>query len=202
MIKYFPLILAFALASTHAFSQSTSKGFRSYDEYLNKAPSLNIPYSPIQRTEGNVFMTGGIQNYYFKKVKPKELKNRIDTELWGVESDGMIYINSYPYSKIKRYNKIEGFGFYTYFIGEPARTLDEQRELGIIGPNDPLIQVCCQTGYVMFNDGLVKQLNPELCKEMISDNQDLLEEFEKANLEMEDVYEMFDFLKRYNSSKE
>jgi len=183
-------------------SQNSSKGFRSFEEFKNGQASLAINSSITQRTEGNVFMTGGITNYVFKKVKPKELIPQIEQELWGVECNGEFYINAYPYSKMKGYNKIEEMGFYSYFIGEPARTLNEQRSLGIVGPNDPLMGVCCKAGYVMKQDGTVKLLSPKMCRELISDNPELLTEFDKANLKMENVLEMFAFLKRYNEAKD
>ncbi|MCB0496696.1 MAG: hypothetical protein KDC79_11225 [Cyclobacteriaceae bacterium] len=183
-------------------SQNSSKGFRSFEEFKIRQASLTINYPFIQRTEGNVFMKGGITNYIFKKIKSKELITQIEQELWGVEYNGEFYINAYPYSKIKGYNKFEEIGFYSYFIGEPARTLDEQRSLGIVGKDDPLTSVCCKVGYVMQQDGTIKLLSPTICRELISDNPELLAEFDNANLKMENVPEMFAFLKRYNEAKE
>ena len=182
-------------------SQNSSKGFHSFEEFKNGQSSVTINYPITQRTEGNVFMSGGIMNYVFKKVKPKELRPQIEQELWGVEFNGEFYINAYPYSKMKGYNKFEEIGFYSYFIGQPAYTVEEQRLLGIVGPNDPWMSVCCKAGYVMRQDGTIKHLSPSLCRTLISDNPELIAEFDNANLKMENVPEMFTFLKRYNATK-
>ena len=188
-------------SSTVGQSQNVSKGFLSFEEFKNQQPSMTINYPITQRTKGNVFINGGITNYVFKKVKPKELRPQIEQELWGVEFNEEVYINAYPYSKMKGYNKFEEIGFYSYFLGEPARTLDKQRSLGIVGPNEPLMGVCCKAGYVMKQDGTVKLLSPTICRELISDNPELLTEFDSANLKIENVPEMFALLKRYNATK-
>lgn len=146
-------------------------------------------------------MTGGIPNYRLKKIKPESDIDKVEEDIWGVKVGDSIYINSYPYSQIIGYNTLLEIGYYTYFIGEPARTEKEQRDLGIIKPTEKKIGVCCNVGYVLFPDGVIKMLRPELLSELCKDNTELSKEIEAADLKLEDVYKMFEFLKRYNSTK-
>ena len=194
----------FALYLTALFGQtsSNSNGYSDFNEYKNNTPSLSFDFQLKIRSGGDIFMTGGIANYRIKKVKPQIETEKIEKEVWGIRIDGIDYINSYPYSKIIGYNKIGGKGYYSYFIGEPARTEKEQRELGIIGQNDRQIGVCCQTGYVILPTGKVLNLKPELLLELCSDNEDIVNEIKTINPKIEDVYKMFEILKKYNLSKE
>jgi hypothetical protein len=176
-------------------------GFVDYKEFQLNQPSLILEFQLKQRTDGDIFMTGGISNYRLKKIKPASAIEKVENEIWGVKVGDTVYINSYPYSKIKGYNKIIEIGYYSYFIGEPARTEKEQRELGIIKPNESLIAVCCKTGYVILPDGSIKQLRPELLSELCADNKQINKEISKTYINLEDVYEMFDYLKKYNATK-
>jgi len=200
---FLTLLLAIGCLSI-LFGQKNKEpnGFSDYNEYKNDAPSLIFNFQLKQRTGGDIFMIGGIANYKIRKVNPVTDTERIEYEIWGVRVGEVDYINSYPYSKIKGYNKIEGKGYYSYFIGEPARTEKEQRELGIIKPNEKQIAVCCQTGYIILPTGKVLNLRPELLLELCEDNEDIANEIKSAKLKLEDVYKMFEILKQYNLSKE
>jgi len=175
--------------------------FKDFNEYKTNTPSLTFNFQLKKRTMGDVFMIGGIINYRPKKIIPASASEKIEKEIWGLIVSDTVYINSYPYSKIKGFNKILGKGFYSYFIGEPARTKIEQLKLGIIKPNENQKSVCCQTGYVILNDGTVKHLSPEILIELVQDNDIILNEVRSSNLKIEDVDKMFKILGKYNLSK-
>jgi hypothetical protein len=200
---FFILVLAVTcLPILFGQKSTTPNGFSDYSEYKSRTPSLTFDFQLKQRTGGDIFMIGGIANYKIRKVNPVANADKIDYEIWGIRVGEIDYINSYPYSKIKGYNKIEGKGYYSYFIGEPARTEKEQRELGIIKPNEKQIAVCCQTGYVILPTGKVLNLKPELLLELCEDNEDIINEIKAAKLRLEDVYKMFEILRKYNLSRE
>lgn len=194
-------ILSFLIISIIHGQTGNPNVFVDYREFQLNQPSMTLEFQLKQRTDGDIFMMGGISNYRLKKIKPTSAVEKVENEIWGVKVDNTVYINSYPYSKIKGYNQIIEIGYYTYFIGEPARTEKEQKELGIIKPNESQIAVCCKTGYVILPDGSIKQLRPELLIELCADNKQILKEIDKTFINIEDVYEMFDFLKKYNAGK-
>lgn len=191
-------LLATVFAQT---SNSTQNAFASFGQFKNNTPSLALNFQIKKRTKGNVFMTGGIENYRLENIEPKEDKDKAEKEVWGVRIHDTTYINSYPYSKIKGYNQIIEKGYYTYFIGEPARTKKEQENLGIIEPGEKQIGVCCQAGYVILPEGTIKLLRPELLLELCKNNEELSKEITAVKLTLKDVYKMFDFLKKYNATK-
>lgn len=119
----------------------------------------------------------------------------------GVFVGDSIYINSYPYSKRKGYNKLLEIGFYTCFVGEPAGGEFEQRKLGFIGPDEKPVKVCCKVGYVLFEDGQIKLLTPALLLELVADNEKILEEVKVKNFQRENVPEMFNIVSKYNMIK-
>ena len=182
-------------------TESTKNGFSNFGEFQKNEPTLTFEFQLKQRTTGDIFMTGGIANYRLKKIKPKSEAENVEKEIWGVRVGDSIYINSYPFSKRIGYNVILEKGYYTYFIGEPAWTEIEQRELGIIEPTEKQIQVWGRVGYVILPYGAVKLLKPQLLLELCKDNIEIANEIRLANLQLENVYEMFDFLKRYNATK-
>jgi len=196
------LLVVGGLSISFAQKGKTPNGYLNYDEFRNGTPSLIFDFQIKQRSGGDIFMVGGIANYKIRKVNPVTDTEKIEYEIWGVRVGEIDYINSYLYSKLKGYNKIEGKGYYSYFIGEPARTEKEQRELGIIKPNEKQIAVCCQTGYVILPTGKVLNLRPELLLELCEDNEDIINEIKTAKLRLEDVHKMFEILKKYNLSKE
>ena len=197
-------VTLFAVFLTALFGQIVNDPnvYSNFNEYKNNAPSLTFDFQLKKRTGFNIFMTGGIANYRIRRVNPQTETGKIEKEVWGIRVDGVDYINSYPYSKIIGYNKIEGKGYYSYFIGEPARFEKEQRELGIIGANESQIAVCCQTGYVILPTGKVLHLNPVLLLDLCKDNEDIVTEITKSNLRTEDVHKMFEILRAYNLTKE
>lgn len=182
-------------------SKTTANGFFDFNEFKQNKPSLTLEFEVYKRTGGDIFMSGGIPNYRLKQIKPKSEIENVEKEIWGVKEDNSIYINSYPYSKIKGYNLILGKGYYSYFIGEPARNENKQRNLGIIKPTEKQISVCCQVAYVILPDGTVQFLRPKLLFELCKDNKDLIEEIKTANLKMQDFRRMFDLLDKYNVTK-
>jgi len=176
--------------------------YSNFDEYKNNTPSLTFNFQLKKRTDGSIFMTGGIANYRIKKVIPSTDTEKIEYTIWGVRVNGIDYINSYPYSKIDGYNKIEGKGYYSYFIGEPARTKTEQVELGIIKIDEKRIDVCCQTGYVILPTGKIMHLKPALLLELCQDDENIVNEIKESKLKIEDVLKMFEILRKYNLTKE
>lgn len=189
-------------ASTIFGQTKKNNGFADFNEFKLNKPSLSFDFQLKQRSGGDIFMTGGISNYRLKKIKPVNEVGKVEEVIWGVAVGDTVYINAYPFSKVKGYNLIIEKGYYTYFIGEPARTEKEQRELGIIKPTERQIMVCCQAGYVILPDGTIKLLRPELLLDLCKDNEDLAKEIIAANLKLEDVYRMFDILNKYNLTKE
>ena len=182
-------------------TESTANSFLNFSEFQKGEPSLTYEFQLKKRTTGDIFMTGGIANYRLKKIMPASQSENVEKIIWGVRVGDSIYINSYPFTQRKGYNVILEKGYYSYFIGEPAWLEKEQRELGIIKPDEKQVQVCCQVGYVILPDGVVKFLKPELLLDLCKDNEDIAKEIRSANLELKDVYKMFDFLKKYNLTK-
>ena len=182
-------------------TESTANSFLNFSEFQKGEPSLTYEFQLKKRTTGDIFMTGGIANYRLKKIIPASQSENVEKIIWGVRVGDSIYINSYPFTQRKGYNVILEKGYYSYFIGEPAWLEKEQRELGIIKPDEKQVQVCCQVGYVILPDGVVKFLKPELLLDLCKDNEDIAKEIRSANLELKDVYKMFDFLKKYNLTK-
>jgi len=182
-------------------TESTANSFLNFSEFQKGEPSLTYEFQLKKRTTGDIFMTGGIANYRLKKIMPASQSENVEKIIWGVRVGDSIYINSYPFTQRKGYNVILEKGYYSYFIGEPAWLEKEQRELGIIKPDEKQVQVCCQVGYVILPDGVVKFLKPELLLDLCKDNEDTAKEIRSANLELKDVYKMFDFLKKYNLTK-
>ena len=182
-------------------TKSTANSFLNFSEFQKDEPTLKYEFQLKKRTTGDIFMTGGIANYRLKKIIPASQSENVEKIIWGVRVGDSIYINSYPFTQKKGYNVILEKGYYSYFIGEPAWLEKEQRELGIIKPDEKQVQVCCQVGYVILPDGVVKFLKPELLLDLCKDNEDIAKEIRSANLELKDVYKMFDFLKKYNLTK-
>lgn len=186
---------------TTVFAQKENNTFLTYSEFKDNNPSKYCDFKFKHRTTGNVFMTGGITNYRLKKIKPETKKDEMTKVVWGIVVKDTVYINSYPYSKLIGYNKIIEKGYYSYFIGEPARFEEEQINLGIINEGEKQIGVCCKSGYVILLDGQIKILKPKIMEDLLSENKSLLNEYVSKNLKQEDVYEMFDFLHRFNQTK-
>jgi len=186
---------------TTVFAQKENNTFMTFSEFKGNNPSKYCDFKLKHRTTGNVFMTGGITNYRLKKIKPETKTEQMTKVVWGIIVEDTVYVNSYPYSKLIGYNKIIEKGYYSYFIGEPARFKEEQIELGIINKGDEQIGVCCKSGYVILPDGQIKILKPEIMKTLLKENNLLLDEFISKNFKQENVYEMFDFLHRFNQTK-
>jgi len=195
----FTVLLTFYVLTI--FGQKENNVFNTFLEFNESKPSTYCDFILKQRTNGNVFMTGGITNFRLKKIKPETQVEKMNQEVWGILIDNSVYINSYPYSKIIGYNKIIEKGYYTYFIGEPARSKEEQLKLGIIKEGEKQISVCCKSGYVILPDGQIKILKPETMESLLQDNELLLNEFISKDLKQENVYEMFELLKKYNLNK-
>jgi hypothetical protein len=200
MKKISILILGLTITN-QLYSQDSLNVFKLFSEFSEMKPSQKYDFQLKQRTMGNVFMTGGITNYRIQKAKPATILDYLTKEAWGVYVNDSVYINSYPYSKLIGYNKILGIGYYSYFIGEPARLKDEQLKLGIIREGEPQKGVCCKTSYVILPDGTIKWLNPDYLKELISDNNVLVAELNSKNIAPDSVYEMFEILLQYNETK-
>ncbi|MDR0811487.1 MAG: hypothetical protein LBN23_04340 [Paludibacter sp.] len=194
-------LLLLAISMTNAQNEQKPNAFANFQEFINNTPSLSFEFQLKQRTTGDIFMLGGIANYQLKKITPKNQTQKVETEIWGVLVEDIVYINSFLYSEIKGYNKILEKGYYSYFIGEPARLLEQQRNLGIIGANDKVVAVCCQVGYVILPDGKIMLLTPKLLFELCKDNEQISEKIQQSHLIMEDVPQMFEILKEYNLSK-
>jgi hypothetical protein len=197
--------LAFLILTTlfpgMLYAQDKANVFLTFSDFKARTPSKYFDFQLKQRTTGDVFMTGGITNYRIKKVKPSTETDNLTKNVWGVLVEDSVYINSYPYSKILGYNKILEIGFYSFFIGEPARFKKEQISVGIIKEGDPQKGVCCKTSYVIFPDGSIKWLNPDLLKNLIYDNSELISELESKHLTPDNVFEMFDILHKFNQTK-
>lgn len=200
MKKIIILILS-VLVVPVTYGQGKANVFMTFSDFKANSPSKYYDFQLKQRTMGNVFMTGGITNHVIKKVKPSTEKENLTKNVWGVLVEDSIYINSYPYSKILGYNKIVGIGYYSYFIGEPARAIDEQIKVGIIKEGEQQKEVCCKTGYIILPDGAIKWLNPDLLKTLVADNSELINELDREELTPDKVYEMFAILDKYNKTK-
>ena len=196
-MKKLPLLLALILCAQLAFAQSVHV-FATYDDFLNGTPTDSLPFRLEQRDQGDIFMTGGIDNYKFGKVKPRSLKKRLYEEIWGVEQDGEVYISGYAYSRRKGFNKVKGSVPYRYFIGEPAILYENQVALGFIESGEEAMSVCCKTGYVLLEDGTVKLLTSERLLELVRTDADILQGVKDAKYQQEDIYKMFEALDVYN----
>jgi hypothetical protein len=189
-------------ASAIAFAQQkTANAFADYEEFTQNKPSLHYNFELKGRAVGDVFMVGGITNWKVKKVKPSADADKVEKEIWGITINDTSYINSYPYSKVKGYNRIIEKGYYSYFIGEPARMKEEKIKLGMIAQNEVEIVNWRQVGYVILPDGTVRFLRPELLSELCSDNAALKDEVDAANFRPDSFFLMFEILKKYNQEK-
>lgn len=195
------ILVFYGLIAYTQTTKSTANVLLSFSEFKNNTPSLHFDFKMKKRTSFDIFMSGGIGNYRIKFVEPSEETDKLEEEIWGVKAGDSIYINSYPYSKRTGFNLILEKGYYSYFIGEPAWEEKEQRELGIIKPHEKRIPVCCKVGYVILPDGIIKLLSPKLLVDLCRDNNEILKEIQKANLQLENVPEMFEFLRKYNNTK-
>lgn len=201
-MKQFIIATLTVFLATTIFGQTKAKNsFADFNEFKNDKPSLYFDFQLKKRSGFDIFMMGGIANHRVKKIMSYTAVEKLEKSIWGVLVDGQVYINAYPFSKIKGYNLILEKGYYTYFIGEPARTEKEQRDLGIIKPTEEQIAVCCQAGYVILPDGTIKLLNPKLLLVLCKDNAEIVKEIRDAHLNLREVYEMFDILKKYNLTK-
>lgn len=200
-MKKITFLIFGSLIGMITYAQEKPNVYMVFSDFKANTPSLYFDFQLKQRTEGNVFMTGGITNYMIKKIKPTTETDNLTKNVWGVLVNDSIYINSYPYSKILGFNKIIGTGFYAYFIGEPARLKEEQINVGIIKEGEHQKGVCCKTSYVILPDGSVKWLNLDMLKTLIADNSELTKELESKKLTPDNVYEMFVILTKYNQSK-
>lgn len=183
------------------FGQNQSNVFMSFSEFKENKASEHVSFNLKHRTGSDVAMTGGITNYRVKKIVPSSKKRAMKKEVWAIVVDGAVYINSYPYAGMFGYDKIIETGYYTYFIGSPSISRDKQVKLGIIKKGESIKQPWGRTGYVIKPDGTVKWLNPNMLKELISDDKNLLEEIDTKELGNVDIDEMFDILHRYNKNK-
>lgn len=201
-MKQFIIATLTVFLATTIFGQTKTKNsFADFNEFKSDKPSLYFDFQLKKRSGFDIFMMGGIANYRVKKIMSYTAVEKLEKSIWGVLVDGQVYINAYPFSKIEGYNLILEKGYYTYFIGEPARTEKEQRDLGIIKPTEEQIAVCCQAGYVILPDGTIKLLNPKLLLVLCKDNAEIVKEIRDAHLNLRDVNEMFDILKKYNLTK-
>ncbi len=196
------IIISILFLISNKLSSQTKGGFADFNEFKENKPSLTFDFKVKHRTSGNVFMMGGITNYRLKKVKPESYIEKVEVDIWGVFVGDSIYINSYPYSKRKGYNKLIEIGYYSYFVGEPAGGEFEQRKLGFIGLEEKPVQVCCKVGYVLFEDGQIKLLTPDLLLKIVADNDKIFEIVKSANFKRENVPEMFKIISKYNMLKE
>lgn len=187
--------------SALAYSQSEKNIIRTYTEFKENKPSGYADFELKKRTGFNIFMMGGIDNFRLKNRDANNKLGLIKNEMWGVYVDNSAYINRYLYSRISGFNEIIENGYYSYFIGEPARFNKSQISLGIIKPNEPQKAVCCKTSYVILPNGDVKWLTPNLLKELVNDNIELAEELRSDHIPQEDASAMFSYLRRYNKMK-
>jgi len=116
--------------------------------------------------------------YKITEVRPKTDKMQIETEIWGIRVNGIDYINEYRYSQNRVYNKIEGKGYYSYFRG------------------------FYKEAYVILPTGKVIQLTLQRLLELCKDNEDIVKEIQAAKLKKDDFNKMFEFLEKYNLTKE
>jgi hypothetical protein len=180
----------------------TPNVFANYKEYKENTPSLTFNFKLKQRSKGDVFMTGGITNCQVKEIQLDSNKKFLEEDAWGVKINDTVYINSYPYSKMPGYNKIIEKGYYTYFIGEPAYGIKEQKELGFIEPDaKKRIQPWGRVGYVILLDGTIKLLKPDVVLELCKDYESLVAQIKAADLQQENVHQMFKCLALYNEWK-
>lgn len=200
-MKKIAFLISMTLFAIMTNAQEKANVFMTFSDFVTSTPSKYYDFQFKQRSMGDVFMTGGITNYRIKKVKPSSETENLTKNVWGILFHDSVFVNSYPYSKLLGFNKVLGIGYYSYFIGEPARLKEEQINLGIIKEGEPQRGVCCNTSYVILQDGSIKWLTPELLKDLISDNSSLKKELESKNLKQENVHEMFNILFRYNMTK-
>lgn len=200
-MKKILIIFSILLSTSIANCQDRNNVYLTFQEYKSNSPSYYCDYQLKLRTTWNLFMTGGITNHRIKKKSPSTEFDKIKKEVWGVLVGDSVYINSYPYSKLLGYNKILEKGYYSYFIGEPARLQEEQVKVGIIKEGEKQKGVCCKTGYVILPEGSVKWLCPELLIELVSDQKELVSIADSMDFKPEDTLEMFEILRTYNLNK-
>ncbi len=199
-IKFSIIFIFFSTICLAQFQLGVVQGFSTYQEFQDGNPTLHYT---LQLKQGNAIdMLGGIGEFNLKKIKPVSHADEVYRRVWGLEIDGITYINVYPHTNLKGFNEIIEYGYYKYFLGIFPQNPRVQKELGM---NIPKLKwgksLTGHVGFVLLPNGKIKYLGPELLAEICSDNKVLSEEITKANLEIFDVYEIYEFLKRYNQSK-
>ena len=186
---------------TNAQTPDENNVYMSYEEFLHDAPSRTAQFTLKQRTKKDLFWTGGILNYRLKNIYPDVMSDLIKKYAWGIKADGKNFINGYLYCGVGGFNEILEKGYYTYFVGAPAQRKEWQVKTGLIKEGDKRIDACCKVGYVILPSGEVRILNPEYLATLIADNEELSARLQTDSLKMEQVPEMFEFLKEYNKTK-
>ena len=64
-------ILLIGISINLTFAQNDPNVFSTVEEFQKNTPSTYSNFKLKKRTNGNVFMTGGIRNYRLKKIKPE-----------------------------------------------------------------------------------------------------------------------------------
>lgn len=199
--KFFISVFLGVFIGINLFGQDNTNVFLTFEEFAKNQASEHMKFELQQRSDLSMFRWGGFRNYRIKKVRPSSNYYFLNVNAWGVRVEEKSFINSYPYSGLPGYNEILGTGLYQYFFGEPARSAQFQLALGFIQEGESKVEVCCKTAYVILPTGAIHWLTPALLKELIEDNQALIQKLDSMNLTIDKVPEMFDLLDRYNRAK-
>lgn len=186
--------------SSIVYAQNNTLCFENYSQYKTGNPSVGTEFTLVKRTSGDQILMGGISNYTFKDVYPKELKNKLTKEYFAVSHDGKVYINQFPFTKFKYYNELIGIGRVSYFVGLPPGPMDKQNQinLGFIKAGQGPIYITHSVGYVLLHDGTIKYLGPKLLSELVIGHKDLEAEVAINKYSSKDYIEMFKVIDKLN----
>ena len=163
-------------SSLPAQKPTPPNAYLNFNEYKNGTPSLVMNFDLRQR----VINSQRIANYKLISEDGNEL---IDDAVWGVQVNGVDYVNSSSFTKYSGYHKIEEKGYYSYFMRET-------------------IQSYKLTGYVIFPNGKIIELTPEFLLELCKDNESIVKLIQGSKIKKRDYDKMFEILRQYNLTKE
>jgi len=163
--------------TTHKITPNAN-AYKDFNEYKNATPSLYFDFQLKQRPKPETFFPSGIANYEITEITPKTDTKKIDYEIWGIQVNGIDYVNSYSFTGIEGYNRIEGKGYYSYFIGFKGDC------------------------YVILPTGKIQNLGQKLLLELCKDNENIIKEIQGTKIKDKDFNKMFEILRRYNLTKE
>jgi len=110
------LICTFLLLSSSAFAQTSypKGGYKSFEEFQNKQPSIPFVFEITRRTKGDIKMNGGVD---YKVTSDSISKSTIKRDIYAISSGDTLYMNCFTHKVQFWYAKVLVEGKYIAFEG-------------------------------------------------------------------------------------